>query len=144
MTGASAIFDPLTVGFVGSAVLAHALVGRRGTRSAHVSRRAISGRTLKTPPCRSIPGHPDRPRRPTEVLVPSDDPHPALLASLSNWVNPDMHRREGLGHRPAWLDKFSWQLSGCAVRSSARTFSPRMLRESGGTPRVATAVIAWM
>jgi hypothetical protein len=40
--GGSAIFDPLTAGFAGSAVLAHALVGRRGTRSVRASRRAVS------------------------------------------------------------------------------------------------------
>ena len=31
--------------------------------------------------------------------------------TLSNGVNADRHRREELWHRPAWLDKFSWQPS---------------------------------
>ena len=36
------IFDPLTAGFVGFAVLAHALVGRRGTRAARAFGRAVA------------------------------------------------------------------------------------------------------
>ena len=31
--------------------------------------------------------------------------------TLGNWVNAYRHRREELGHRLAWLDRFSWQLS---------------------------------
>ena len=31
--------------------------------------------------------------------------------TLGNWVNADRHHREELGHQPAWLDRFSWQLS---------------------------------
>src|SRR5262249_57542011 len=42
MWGDSVIFDSLTVGLVGPAVVAHALLGRRDTRSAHAFRRAIA------------------------------------------------------------------------------------------------------